>query len=151
VRLHRDLDMSIEDKIAVVTGASRGIGKAIAIELGQHRKCKVLGTATTETGADNITAYLDEAGIEGKGYCLNVADQESIENFCALVQEEFGAPQILVNNAGITKDNILMRMKEEEWEEVINTNLNSIFRLSKALLVPVVILVNLITLLQKQE
>ena len=84
--------MSIMDKVAVVTGASRGIGKAIAIELGQQRKCKVIGTATTEAGAENISAYLVEAGIEGKGFCLNVADQESIENFCRSVQDDFASP-----------------------------------------------------------
>ena len=125
--------MSISDKIAVVTGASRGIGKAIALELGQQRACKVIGTATTEGGADSISTYLAEAGIEGKGYCLNVADESSIENFCKAIQEDFGAPEILVNNAGITKDNILMRMKADEWEDVINTNLSSVYRVSKAL------------------
>lgn len=125
--------MSIADKIAVITGASRGIGKAIALELGQERKCKIIGTATTEQGAENISAYLAEAGIEGKGYCLNVADQSSIETFCKSILADFGAPEILVNNAGVTRDNILMRMKPEEWEDVINTNLSSIFRLSKAL------------------
>jgi len=125
--------MSISGKIAVVTGASRGIGKAIALELGQQRGCTLLGTATTESGADNITAYLSEAGIDGRGYCLNVADENSIENFCQAIQKDFGAPEILVNNAGITRDNILLRMKTEEWEDVINTNLNSIFRVSKAL------------------
>ena len=125
--------MSIADKIAVITGASRGIGKAIALELGQQRKCTVIGTATTDNGAENISAYLAEAGVEGKGYCLNVADESSIELFCKAIKEDFGAPTILVNNAGITRDNILMRMKAEEWEDVINTNLSSIFRLSKAL------------------
>ena len=125
--------MSIIDKIAVVTGASRGIGKAIAVELGQQRKYKIIGTATTEEGAKKISAYLAEADIEGKGYSLNVAEEKSIESFCQSVLEDFGAPEILVNNAGVAKDNILMRMKAEEWEEVINTNLSSIFRLSKAM------------------
>ena len=125
--------MSIADKIAVITGASRGIGKAIAFELGQQRKCTIIGTATTDNGAENISSYLAEAGIEGKGYCLNVADESSIELFCKAVKEDFEVPTILVNNAGVTRDNILMRMKREEWEDVINTNLNSIFRLSKAL------------------
>ncbi|MBN4053272.1 3-oxoacyl-ACP reductase FabG [Haliea sp. AH-315-K21] len=125
--------MSIMDKIAVVTGASRGIGKAIALELGEQRKCIIMGTATTEQGAEKISAYLAEAGLKGKGYCLNVTDEKSIENFCRSVKEDFGAPEILVNNAGVTKDNILMRMKAEEWDDVINTNLSSIFRLSKAL------------------
>lgn len=125
--------MSIADKVAVITGASRGIGKAIAMELGQQRKCKIIGTATSEHGAENISSYLAEAGIEGKGYCLNVADESSIESFCKSIQDDFAAPEILVNNAGVTRDNILMRMKTEEWKDVINTNLSSIFRLSKAL------------------
>tara|TARA_R110000772_G_scaffold62951_2_gene141195 strand:+ start:411 stop:1157 length:747 start_codon:yes stop_codon:yes gene_type:complete len=125
--------MSIANKIAVVTGASRGIGKAIALELGTQRHCRVLGTATTEQGAENISAYLADAGVEGKGYCLNVADESSIEDFCKAIQVDFGAPEIVVNNAGVTRDNLLMRMKSEEWEEVINTNLSSIYRLSKAL------------------
>lgn len=125
--------MSIANKIAVVTGASRGIGKAIALELGVNRQCKVLGTATTEQGAENITAYMAEVGIEGKGYCMNVADESSIEAFCKVIQADFGAPEIVVNNAGVTRDNLLMRMKPEEWDEVINTNLSSIYRLSKAL------------------
>ena len=125
--------MSIANKIAVITGASRGIGKAIALDLGQKHHCKVLGTATTSQGAENITAYLQENAIEGQGYCLNVADENSIEAFCNNIQDDFGAPEILVNNAGLTRDNILMRMKPDEWDEVINTNLSSIYRLSKAL------------------
>jgi 3-oxoacyl-[acyl-carrier protein] reductase len=125
--------MSIEGKIAVVTGASRGIGKAIALELG-NRKTTVLGTATSEAGANNISAYLNDAGIAGKGYCLDVASATSVTEFCSKVVEDFGAPEILINNAGITRDNIMLRMKADEWEDVINTNLSSIFRMSKALL-----------------
>ena len=125
--------MSIENKIAVVTGASRGIGQAIALELGKNKNAIVIGTATSEAGAEKISAYLADAGINGKGYCLDVASEESIEAFCAAVKEEFGAPEILVNNAGITRDNILLRMKADEWNDVINTNLNSIYRMSKAL------------------
>ncbi len=126
-------NMSIEGKISVVTGASRGIGKAIALSLGTQGKCLVVGTATSQAGADNITGYLNDVGIKGKGFCLNVTDDQSIEAFVSEVQDEFGAPEILVNNAGVTKDNILLRMKADEWQEVIDTNLNSIFKMSKAL------------------
>ncbi len=118
-------------KIAVVTGASRGIGQAIAVELG--KSATVLGTATSEAGAEKITAYLQENGITGKGYSLDVSSEASIEAFVKTVQQEFGAVDILVNNAGITRDNILMRMKSDEWDQVINTNLSSIYRMSKAL------------------
>ncbi|MFZ8928029.1 MAG: 3-oxoacyl-ACP reductase FabG [Pseudohongiellaceae bacterium] len=118
-------------KIAVVTGASRGIGQAIALELG--KSATVLGTATSEAGAEKITAYLQENRITGKGYSLDVSSEASIEAFVKTVQQEFGAVDILVNNAGITRDNILMRMKSDEWDQVINTNLSSIYRMSKAL------------------
>ena len=117
-------------KIALVTGASRGIGKAIAIELGKQGMT-VVGTATTDKGADDISAYLEEHTITGAGYCLNVAVAESITSVLESIESRFGAPLVLVNNAGITKDNLLMRMKEEEWESVINTNLNALYRLCK--------------------
>ncbi|MDC0598933.1 3-oxoacyl-ACP reductase FabG [Gammaproteobacteria bacterium] len=125
--------MSIENKIAVVTGASRGIGKAIALELGINRKVIVIGTATSTNGAEKISEYLAEAGITGKGYSLDVGSDESVTDFCAAVASDFGMPAILVNNAGITRDNILLRMKSDEWNDVINTNLNATFRMSKAL------------------
>jgi len=118
-------------RTALVTGASRGIGKAIALALGSTTT--VLGTATSEAGAEKITAYLKENNITGKGYCLDVASAESIEEFVKTAQDEFGPVEVLVNNAGITRDNILMRMKSDEWEQVINTNLSSIYRMSKAL------------------
>lgn len=126
--------MSIEGKVAVVTGASRGIGKAIALELGTNKKTVVLGTATSDAGADQITAYLTEAGVQGRGYCLDVASEASIEKFCTQLKEDFGAPEILINNAGITRDNLMLRMKPDEWDDVINTNLSSIYRMSKAFL-----------------
>ncbi|MEH6529323.1 MAG: 3-oxoacyl-ACP reductase FabG [Porticoccus sp.] len=125
--------MSIQDKVALVTGASRGIGAAIAASLGE-KGATVIGTATSEAGAEKISARFAEQGIKGKGMVLDVASQASIDALMEVVREEFGAPLILVNNAGITKDNILMRMKDDEWFDVIDTNLNSIYRLSKACL-----------------
>lgn len=125
--------MSIQGKIAVVTGASRGIGKAIALELGK-RGAMVLGTATSDSGAERISGYLQEAGINGRGYCLDVASEASVEAFCSAAQETHGTIEILVNNAGITRDNLMLRMKSEEWSAVIETNLTSVFRMTRLLL-----------------
>lgn len=125
--------MSLENKVALVTGASRGIGAAIASQLGAAGAI-VIGTATSESGASKITERLQAAGIRGAGKVLNVTDPESVAALLASIQEEFGAPAILVNNAGITKDNLLMRMSDEEWFDVVNTNLSAVFRLSKAVL-----------------
>lgn len=124
--------MSLEGKVALVTGASRGIGRAIAESL-LMQGATVLGTATSESGAENITAYIQAAG-NGRGFCLNVTDPESIKSVVAAIQEEFGAPTILVNNAGITRDNLMLRMKEDEWNSVIDTNLTAIYRMTKACL-----------------
>lgn len=125
--------MSMQDKVVLVTGASRGIGAAIGDSLGA-KGATVIATATSEGGAEKISARFEEKGITGKGMVLNVASQESIDALMEAIQEEYGAPLVLVNNAGITKDNILMRMKDDEWFDVIDTNLNSIYRLSKACL-----------------
>ncbi|WP_455211176.1 3-oxoacyl-ACP reductase FabG [Kaarinaea lacus] len=125
--------MSLENEVALVTGASRGIGKAIALGLGKEGAA-VIGTATSQSGADNISAELEANNIKGKGYVLDVTDQDSVDQLFAVIQNDFGSPTILVNNAGITKDNLLMRMKDEEWDSIINTNLTSIYRLSKACL-----------------
>jgi len=122
-----------QGKVALVTGASRGIGRAIALELGRNG-ATVVGTATTESGAEKITAYFKENGIEGFGIALDVGSDESVSAVLAQIQERVGAPLILVNNAGITRDNLMMRMKDDEWHDVINTNLNSLYRLSKGLL-----------------
>ncbi len=127
--------MNFENEIALVTGASRGIGKSIALELG-NAGATVIGTATSEAGAESITAYFQENGIKGSGLALNVTDQESIDVLFAKLKADFGLPTILVNNAGITRDNLLMRMKDDEWDSIINTNLSSIYRLSKACLRP---------------
>jgi 3-oxoacyl-[acyl-carrier protein] reductase len=125
--------MSIEGKIALVTGATRGIGKAIAQELGKQGAV-VVGTATSENGAGAISAYLEESGIKGTGLVLDVSDAASVEEVLKTVQSDFGAVEILVNNAGITRDNIMMRMKEDEWDSVLNTNLTSVYRLVKGCL-----------------
>ena len=127
--LNNNMSKELEGEIALITGASRGIGKAIAEQLASMG-ATVIGTATTDAGADNISAYLSDAG--GKGLCLNVTDIDSIANVIKSITDEFGAVSILVNNAGITKDNLLMMMKEEQWNDIIETNLTSIYRLSKA-------------------
>ncbi|MEG3766953.1 3-oxoacyl-ACP reductase FabG [Alteromonas sp. 14N.309.X.WAT.G.H12] len=118
-------------KIALVSGASRGIGKAIAETLAEQG-ATVIGTATSEKGAGAISVYLADRG--GKGLVLNVTDKASVESVIKSITEEFGAIDILINNAGITRDNLLMRMKEDEWQDIIDTNLTSIFTLSKAVL-----------------
>ncbi|MBN2607161.1 MAG: 3-oxoacyl-ACP reductase FabG [Thiotrichales bacterium] len=120
-------------KIAFVTGASRGIGKAIALDLAANG-ATVIGTATSESGANAISEYLKEAGATGAGMCLNVTQPEMINSVLTEVAEKFGVPTILVNNAGITRDNLLMRMKDEEWDDIIQTNLSSVYRMSKACL-----------------
>jgi len=123
----------LEDKIAIVTGASRGIGQAIAAELGTNG-ATVIGTATSDSGAQAISDYFNANNIKGQGMQLDVGSQESIDAFLATVTKDYGTPGILVNNAGITRDNLLMRMKEDEWQDIMNTNLTSIFRMSKAVL-----------------
>lgn len=123
----------LDGKIALVTGASRGIGKAIADTLGMQG-ATVIGTATTDSGADAIGKRFVDAGIKGRGMCLDVADQTAIDQTIKTIAEEFGTITILVNNAGITRDNLLMRMKADEWDSVVNTNLSSVYRMSKACL-----------------
>jgi 3-oxoacyl-[acyl-carrier protein] reductase len=125
--------MPLSNETALVTGASRGIGRAIADMLGR-RGATVIGTATSERGAQAISAALADSGITGAGKVLNVTDPDSIATLMKDVQDEFTAPTILVNNAGITRDNLLMRMKDEEWDDVIQTNLTSAYRMSKACL-----------------
>jgi 3-oxoacyl-[acyl-carrier protein] reductase len=121
----------LQNDVALVTGASRGIGRAIALALGQQG-AKVVGTATREDGAAAITQALQAAGITGCGMALDVRNAAAIETVVAAVEKQFGAPTILVNNAAVTRDNLLMRMKDEEWQEILDTNLSSVYRMSKA-------------------
>jgi 3-oxoacyl-[acyl-carrier protein] reductase len=122
--------MLLQDKVALVTGASRGIGQAIAVGLG-HEGAIVIGTSTTEEGAARITQLFEEEHISGCGMVLDVTSTESVDKVMSAIKERFGAVAILVNNAAITQDNLLLRMKEDEWFQVMETNLNSVYRLTK--------------------
>ncbi|MEE8150422.1 MAG: 3-oxoacyl-ACP reductase FabG [Nitrosomonadaceae bacterium] len=123
----------LQNQIALITGASRGIGQAIALKLGKDG-ATVVGSATTVEGAKSISCYLNEAGIQGMGMVLNVNDADQIGDVLAETRKKFGEITILVNNAGITRDNLLVRMKDEEWDEIMETDLKSVFRLSREVL-----------------
>jgi 3-oxoacyl-[acyl-carrier protein] reductase len=123
----------LNEKLVLVTGASRGIGRAIALTLG-NAGATVIGTATSDEGASNITKIFTENNIIGKGMKLNVTDNEQITTLLKSITEDYGSVDILINNAGITRDNILVRMKEDEWDDIINTNLSSVYKMSKAVL-----------------
>jgi 3-oxoacyl-[acyl-carrier protein] reductase len=123
----------LDGKLVLVTGATRGIGRAIALTLG-GAGATVIGTATTESGSDNVSKLLADNKIPGKGIKLNVTDNEQIASLVKTVNEDFGSIDILINNAGITRDNILLRMKEEEWKDIIDTNLSSVYKMSKSVL-----------------
>ena len=127
------MDFSLENDVALVTGASRGLGRAIALALG-GAGATVVGTATSEQGAQGIDEALAEAGIRGAGMALNVTQPGPVRDAVDEIGKRFGAPTVLVNNAGITRDNLLMRMKDEEWDQLIDTNLSSVFRVTRACL-----------------
>ncbi|KVG63173.1 3-oxoacyl-ACP reductase FabG [Burkholderia pseudomultivorans] len=129
------MEKTLDKQVAIVTGASRGIGRAIALELARAG-ATVIGTATSESGAAAITAAFAEAGVTGRGAVLNVNDAAAAEALIDATVKEFGALHVLVNNAGITQDQLAMRMKDEDWDAVIDTNLKSVFRLSRAVLRP---------------
>ena len=120
-------------KVALITGASRGIGQAISLILGKNG-ATVIGTATSESGANAISKTFQANNISGKGFTLNVTENDQIENLMNSISDEFGSVDILVNNAGITRDNLLMRMKDDEWNDIMNTNLTSVYKMSKAVL-----------------
>ncbi len=125
--------LDLSNKVCLVTGATRGIGKAIAQTLGQQGAI-VVGTATSDAGAQAISAALKDAGIKGEGMTLDVANGESVEAVLSAITAAYGSISVLVNNAGITRDNLMLRMKEEEWDDIMNTNLKSVYRLSKGVL-----------------
>ena len=127
----------MNSQIALVTGASRGIGKAIADKLGEAG-ATVVGTATSENGADAITGRFKDAGVTGTGLLFNAAEEGGSEALMSAVTEQFGPVSILVNNAGITRDNLIMRMKADEWNDIIDINLSSVFRLTKLAVKPMV-------------
>ena len=123
----------LKEKLVLVTGASRGIGRAIALTLGDAG-ATVIGTATSDEGAANISTTFAENNILGKGMKLNVTDNDQITALIKSITEDYGSVDILINNAGITRDNILVRMKEDEWDDIINTNLSSVYKMSKSVL-----------------
>ncbi|WP_042261168.1 3-oxoacyl-ACP reductase FabG [Paraburkholderia heleia] len=129
------MEKTLDNQAAIVTGATRGIGRAIALELARQG-ATVIGTATSEAGAQAISAAFEAAGLKGRGAVLNVNDAAAAEALIDATVKEFGGLAILVNNAGITQDNLAMRMKDDEWDSVIDTNLKSVFRLSRAVLRP---------------
>ena len=129
------MEKTLDKQIAIVTGASRGIGRAIALELARQG-ATVIGTATSESGASAITEAFAAAGVNGRGAVLNVNDAAAAEALIEGTVKEFGALHVLVNNAGITQDQLAMRMKDDDWDAVIDTNLKSVFRLSRAVLRP---------------
>lgn len=124
---------NLTDKVCLVTGATRGIGQAIAHQLGMQGAI-VIGTATSEQGAESIRNDLHAAGIKGTGRSLNVTDGDAVEGLVKSITDEYGTITVLINNAGITRDNLMLRMKEAEWDDIMDTNLKSVFKLSKLLL-----------------